>query len=87
MMVSDSVPHMLFECSSGHEVHTHMWNNVIMSSPPALIDVMNQMNIRERCEFIFSGFRSSVFITKWSLLYIHICNFITVMYDNKINLM
>ena len=43
MMVSDSVPHMLFECSSGHEVRTHMWNNVIMSSPPGLIDEMNKM--------------------------------------------
>ena len=75
MMVSDCVPHMLFECSSGHEDSTHMWNNVIMSYPPALIDEMNQMNIRER----YQG----------SLLHIHIilCNFITVMYDNKINLM
>ena len=87
LMVSDSIPHMLFECNIGHEVRTTMWNNVIVSSPAAMVGEMIRMNINERCEFLLSGFRCSSFVPEWSLSYINVCNFITTMYDNKITSM
>ena len=56
MMVTDSIPYMLFECASGSQLRRNLWSDVIINSPKVLADKMSEMNFRERSNFLLSGF-------------------------------
>ena len=59
-MVTDSTPHMLFECASGSQLRRNLWSDVINNSPKVLAVKMSEMNFRERGNFLLSGFYSPV---------------------------
>ena len=87
MMVTDSIPHMLFECASGSERRRNLWSDVINNSPKVLSDKMSEMNFRERSNFLLSGFYSPEPVIEWESMYISVSLFINTMYENKITLM
>ena len=87
MMVTDSIPHMLFECQGAEDLRITMWGHVINNSPPALLLSISRMNYTDRCVFLLSGFNCSTLICEWDSVYINVCKFIVAMYDNKVSLM
>ena len=87
MMVTDSIPHMLFECASGSQLRRNLWSDVINNSPNVLADKMSEMNFRERSNFLLSGFYSPVPVIEWESMYISVSLFSNAMYANKITLM
>jgi hypothetical protein len=64
----ENVSHLLFECTRFNDVRTSAWDDVINEMPLPLITHMNQMGIRKRTEFLFSGFNCN-FTPEWLDLY------------------
>ena len=83
MMVTDSIPHMLFECASRSQLRRNLWSDVINNAPKILADKMSEMNCRERSNFLLSGFYSPVPLIEWESMYISVSLFINTVYENK----
>ena len=84
-MVSNSVPHMLYECTFVDDIRQHLWTNISNSSPIELYHEMYRMRPADLYIFWMSGFNSGS-IKEWSESYINICKYVTIIYDKKVSI-
>ena len=78
---SDSIEHILFECSSGEVIRNELWRKVLNSCPNAMARELNKMSCISKVSFILNAF-NCIYINEWSSLYMDMCNFIFIMYSN-----
>ena len=80
--VIESVDHMLFKCEALNCYRDDLWKEVLESAPEAMKYEFHRMTDKEKCIFIFSGFRCK-FVTEWRDLYISVMKFCTNMYHAR----
>ena len=74
-MCSDSIHHMLFECSATVTMNRLLWQKVLEEAPGALSKERTNMNSADRTIFILSGLRG--YIIEWNSVFINLCSFIS----------
>ena len=80
--VESSVAHLLFECPALSMIQEIMWENVILTIPPALANDLEQIEINQRQIFMFSGLHSR-YIKEFKDVYNALVDFVVIMVQAK----
>ena len=82
---TESVQHMLFECTGNQVSRLHYWKKVVGECPNGLLHEMSKMSSVEKTTFILTGFNNT-FTKEWLKLYKSIANFVYIIYNERIHL-
>ena len=84
-MVGDTVSHMLWQCEGMSIVRNDTWRNIQYIAPPSLFQEIQRMNDDQKTVLLLSGYGG--YVHEWLPLFVHTADFITGMYNNKLECM
>ena len=82
MNVPETVTHLFFECSFFQECRVTLWDNVIASMPPAMVQEVEMMSGTQKTEFIASGFYCD-YTAEWQNIYYAVIHFCYSIYSER----
>ncbi len=83
-MCDETPQHMLFECSRFEVERGEVWFNTLQKLPPALAYGIDNMNSKQKTEFICKGFNCR-YIPEWDMIYKFIIDYVYYLYNKRKN--